>query len=357
MTNSGVCEKRTPLLLEIKYASQQVLLGRHCLKCCFGKEAGGLRDRFGRGIDYLRISITDRCNLRCRYCMPAEGVKKREHRDILSLEEITEIAQEAVALGVRKIRVTGGEPLVRQGVCSLCQKLSAIDGLEDLALTTNGLLLPVLAQELKTAGVGRVNISLDTLDPVKYRYITRGGTLENALAGIRAAWDAELRPVKINTVLAGGFNDDEILALAELTRELPIEVRFIELMPMTGTDVFGPQAYLPCCVVLERLPLLEREEDSGVARRFRLPGAAGTIGLISPLSCGFCGSCNRLRLTADGFLKPCLHSRAEIPVRGLHGAALRKKIREAILQKPAQHGALSPTERSDAGRDMNQIGG
>lgn len=315
-----------------------------------------MRDRFGREIDYLRISVTDLCNLRCAYCMPPEGVRKREHRDILSLEEIAETAQEAAALGVRKIRLTGGEPLVRRGLPALCRALRAIDGVEDLTLTTNGLLLPGMAAELKAAGVDRVNISLDTLDPEKYRTMTRGGRLEDALAGIRAAWEAGLTPLKLNAVLIGGFNDQEIPALAALTREAPVEVRFIELMPMTGA--FGPEAYLPCAAVLERLRDLEPAEgDGGVARRYRLPGAAGTVGLISPLSCDFCGGCNRLRLTADGFLKPCLHSGKELSVRGLHGEALRGRIREAVLEKPARHGPLSAGERSPAGRPMNRIGG
>ena len=311
-----------------------------------------MKDQFGRDIHYLRISVTDRCNLRCRYCTPPGG---SDRRGVLSLEEIVETAREAAALGFRKIRVTGGEPLTRRDIVPLCRALSAIPSVEELALTTNGVLLPQLAAELKSAGVSRVNISLDTLDPEKYRYITGGGSLEEALAGIRAAWEAGLTPLKLNAVLIGGFNDGEITALAALSEHAPVEVRFIELMPMTG--LFGPEAYLPNRAVLERLPLLEAAGTGGTARQYRLPGAAGTVGLISPLSCSFCGGCNRLRLTADGFLKPCLHWEAEYSIRGLHGEALREKIREAVLQKPARHGALSFRDRSHAGRDMNQIGG
>lgn len=312
-----------------------------------------MQDQFGRDIYYLRISVTERCNLRCAYCMPPEGGQEREG---LSFGEIAEIAEQAAALGVRKLRLTGGEPLLRPGLPELCRTLCAIPGIEELALTTNGLLLPRLAPELKAAGVRRVNISLDTLDPDKYRAITRGGSLEQALAGLRAAREAGLSPLKLNTVLIGGFNEDEIPALAALSREEPLEVRFIELMPMTGA--FGPQAYVPCRRVLERLPELEEaEQDGGTARRYRLPGAAGTVGLISPLSCGFCGRCSRLRLTADGFLKPCLHAGTEVPLRGLHGPALRRGIEEAIRKKPAGHGALSPEEPSRAGRSMNEIGG
>lgn len=317
-----------------------------------------MKDTFEREITYLRISLTDLCNLRCTYCMPPEGVAKCEHRAILSLEEIEEIAREAAALGVRKIRLTGGEPLVRRGMTALCRKLRAIPELEELTLTTNGILLPEMAWELKAAGVDRVNVSLDTLDPEKYRYITRTGRLEDALAGIQAAREAELTPLKLNCVLIGGFNDGEIPALASLTLEEPVEVRFIELMPIGNTAGFGPEAYLPCETVLERLPQLEPlPEDGGVAERYRLPGAAGAVGLIRPLSRCFCARCNRIRLTADGRLKPCLHSREEIPIRGLHGEALRRKLEQAILCKPERHGELSARLRSETSRNMNQIGG
>lgn len=317
-----------------------------------------MKDTFEREITYLRISLTDLCNLRCTYCMPPEGVEKREHRQILSLEEIAEIARAAAALGVRKIRLTGGEPLVRRGVTALCRQLREIGELEELTLTTNGILLPGMAAELKAAGVDRVNVSLDTLDPEKYRRITRIGNLEDALAGIQAAREAGLTPLKLNCVLIGGFNDDEIPSLAALTAREPVEVRFIELMPIGDTAGFGPEAYLPCEAVLERLPGLERlPEDGGVAERYRLPGAAGTVGLIRPLSRCFCSRCNRIRLTADGCLKPCLHSREEIPVRGLHGEELRRQLERAIRHKPEQHGELSARLRSEADRNMNQIGG
>jgi len=317
-----------------------------------------VKDAYQREISYLRVSLTDRCNLRCVYCMPPEGVEKRSHSQILSLEEIAEIAREAAALGVRKIRLTGGEPLVRRGILSLCRSLRDIPELRELALTTNGLLLPEMAEDLKSAGVDRVNISLDTLDPKKYRQITRGGSLDAALAGIQAAKAAGLTPLKLNCVLIGGFNDGEIAALAALTEREPVEVRFIELMPIGSAAAFGAEAYLPCETVLERLPGLEPvEQDGGVAERFRLPGAKGTVGLIRPLSRCFCARCDRIRLTADGCLKPCLHSREEIPLRGLHGPALRQRLAEAILHKPEQHGELSAQVRSQAARDMNQIGG
>lgn len=317
-----------------------------------------MKDTWGREITYLRISLTDLCNLRCAYCMPPEGVAKRAHSQILSFEEIEEIAREAVDLGVRKIRLTGGEPLVRRGMLSLCRALRGIPGLRELALTTNGLLLPEMAADLKAAGVDRVNVSLDTLDAEKYRRITRGGSLEAALAGIQAAREAGLTPLKINCVLIGGFNDDEIPALAELTLREAVEVRFIELMPIGSAAAFGADAYLPCEAVLDRLPRLEPAgRAGGVAERFRLPGAAGTVGLIRPLSRCFCGQCDRIRLTADGCLKPCLHSGEEIPLRGLHGPALRRRLEEAVLHKPERHGELSPRTPSRSARGMNRIGG
>ena len=318
-----------------------------------------MTDRFGRTIEYLRISLTDLCNLRCVYCMPAEGVGKLRHGQILSIEEICEIAEAAVALGIRKIRLTGGEPLVRRGVVELVRMLKALPGLQELALTTNGLLLPELAGPLKEAGLDRVNISLDTLDAEKYRRLTRIGSLEQALAGIRAAREAGLSPIKLNAVLIGGVNDDEIPALAELTRTQPIEMRFIELMPIGDAEVFGPEAYLPADEVLRRLPELEPlpAVRGSVARRYRLPGAVGTVGLISPVSCSFCGECNRIRLTADGHMKPCLHAAKEFPLRGLHGEELKEAIRAAVNAKPEAHGTLDAAQRSEAGRNMNEIGG
>ena len=318
-----------------------------------------MKDRYGREISYLRISLTDLCNLRCVYCMPAEGISKLRHRDILSLEEVTEIAGAAVELGIRKIRLTGGEPLVRRGVVELVRKLKALPGLEELALTTNGILLPELARPLKDAGLDRVNISLDTLDAEKYRRLTRLGSLEQALWGIRAAEDAGLSPIKLNAVLIGGVNDDEIPALVALTETKPIELRFIELMPIGDMPDFGPEAYLPAETVLERLPELRPVESprGSVARLYALPGAAGRVGLIRPVSCSFCSECSRIRLTADGYLKPCLHSDKEFPLKGLHGDALREAILAAVSAKPEAHAALSATERSDAGRNMNEIGG
>lgn len=314
-------------------------------------------DQFERTIDYLRISITDLCNFRCMYCMPEEGVEKLCHSDILSFEDILEIARAAAELGIRKIRVTGGEPLVRKGVVSLIRGLAEIPGIEDLAMTTNAVCLAPMAEELKEAGLKRVNISLDTLDEEKFRYITRGGDLRSVLQGIWAAADC-MEQVKINTVLVGGFNVEEIPALANLTREFPLELRFIELMPIGHTVPFGKEAYVSNDIVLTNLPDLEPiKRIEGVAQLYRLPGAKGRIGLISPLSNHFCHDCNRIRLTADGKLKPCLHSKEEISVLGLKGEALKEVLRNAIFKKPARHGTLSYDSRSEAARNMNAIGG
>ena len=314
-----------------------------------------MKDQFEREISYLRISITDLCNLRCRYCMP-DGVCQKDHRDILSFEEIQEITSAAAELGIHKVRITGGEPLVRRGCVELCRMISGIPGIREVDLTTNGILLPRYARDLKEAGVNRVNISLDTMDPEKYAYITGGGSLKDAMDGIQAAFDAGLTPVKVNTVLIGGFNDAEIPAFVEMTRETPVELRFIELMPMGGE--FGKEAYLPGQIVIDRVPELKPlPENGGVARLYRLPGGAGRVGLISPLSRHFCGTCNRLRLTSEGNLKPCLHSGQEISVRSKHGEALKDTLRQAIFHKPQMHGILDADHPSEAGRTMNTIGG
>lgn len=314
-----------------------------------------MRDQFNREISYLRVSITDLCNLRCRYCMP-DGVCQKRHEDILSFEEITEIVSAAAELGIKKVRITGGEPLVRKNCIELCRMVSEIPGIVEVDMTTNGILLGRYAKELKAAGVSRVNISLDTMDPEKYAAITGGGRLQDALEGIHSAFAVGLTPVKLNTVLIGGFNDNEIECFVELTRSAPLELRFIELMPMGGA--FGREAYLSGNTVLERMPELKPMPDSGgVARLYRLPDGLGRVGLISPLSRHFCGSCNRLRLTSEGSLKPCLHSRQEISVRGLHGRELLETLEQAIRNKPQMHGTLDAEHLSEAGRTMNTIGG
>ena len=314
-----------------------------------------MKDAYGRQIDYLRLSVTDLCNYRCQYCMPTGGIAKRPHGDILSVEECVEIARAAVRCGVKKIRLTGGEPLVRRGILDICRGLRAIPGLEELCLTTNGSLLPRLAKPLREAGVDRLNISLDTLRPERFAAMTRLGRLEDALSGIRAAEEAGFSPLKLDTVLIGGFNDDEIGDFIHLTLDHPWEVRFIELMPMGPCAAWDKACFLPGETVPARYPDLEPTAAQGVARRFRLPGAKGTVGLISPLSHDFCGVCRRIRVTADGHLKGCLHSREEIPLRGLHGADLEEAIWQCAAHKPERH-HLSDRP-SDTPRNMNQIGG
>ena len=315
-------------------------------------------DRLGRSITYLRISVTDKCNLRCRYCMPEEGVCKKEHAQMMTEDEIVTAVEAAAELGITKVRVTGGEPLVKKNIVSICRRVAAVEGIREVCLTTNGLLLPELAVPLKEAGVKRINLSLDTLDPRKYAYITRIGRLEQFEAGLRAALKAGFDKVKINAVLIGGFNDDEIEDLAALTRKYPVDMRFIELMPIQEHDEFGESAYVPYSRVLEKLPeAVPAEKDSGVAKLYRLPGAMGNIGLISPISAHFCGECNRLRLTADGKLKPCLHSADEYSIKGLDFEGMKAALEQAIWNKPAWHGDLDAVHRSQAGRNMNQIGG
>ena len=314
-----------------------------------------MKDSYGRTIDYLRLSVTDLCNLRCMYCMPEKGVHKKGHKDILSVEEIEEIVSAAVDLGVTKVRVTGGEPLVRRGIVEICRRIGAIPGVEKLCMTTNGVLLKKYAGELFDAGVTRLNVSLDTLDPEKYTQLTRMGTLEDVLSGIDEAFRVGFDEIKINTVLIGGVNDNEIRDIAALTKDRAIHVRFIELMPIGECADWGPERFISNERVLEVLPGLEEAGVSGVARIYRLPGHRGTVGLISPISSHFCPSCNRIRVTADGRLKPCLHSAEEINLRGLHGEELRDAISRAVYGKPRRHHL--DEEKSKSARNMNEIGG
>lgn len=315
-------------------------------------------DRLGRDITYLRISVTDKCNLRCRYCMPEEGVCKKNHTDMLTEDEIIQAVEVAASLGIRKIRITGGEPLVKKNIVSICRRVAAVEGIEEVCLTTNGILLPQLGKELKAAGVKRINLSLDTLDPDKYAYITRVGQLEAFQAGLKAAFDAGFEKIKVNAVLIGGFNDDEIVTLANLTKQYPLDMRFIELMPILNSDEFGEAAYIPYARVLEKLPeAVAVEADGGVAKLYRLPDAKGNIGLISPISAHFCKECNRLRLTQDGKLKPCLHAEDEYAIKGLDFAGMKAVMEQAIWNKPVWHGDLDALHRSKAGRNMHEIGG
>lgn len=317
-----------------------------------------MEDRLGRKITYLRLSVTDRCNLRCRYCMPENGVCLKEHADMLTEEEMILAVQAAASLGITKLRITGGEPLVKRNILSICRRASEVEGIREVCMTTNGLLLPKLAKPLREAGVKRLNLSLDTLNPQKYRQMTRVGSLEDFQAGFHAALEAGFEKIKINTVLIGGFNDDEIVSLAGLTMKYPVDVRFIEMMPMYDGGDFDEKAFLSDEAVLEALPQAQPvAQDGGVARLYRLPDAQGNIGLIRPVSAHFCAACNRIRLTADGKLKPCLHSGEEYSLKGLTLEQMQAVLKDVIWNKPVWHGDLDSHHRSRAGRNMNQIGG
>lgn len=319
-----------------------------------------MKDRYGRKIEYLRVSVTDRCNLRCRYCMPEEGIiDKKSHYDMLTLEEIYDVVKACASLGINKVRITGGEPLTRKGITGLIEKISKIEGIKDIAMTTNGLLLKNYAKELKEAGLKRVNVSLDTLNEEKYKYITRFGSLKDVLGGMEEGKRVGLLPLKINVVLIGGFNDDEIEDFVKLTLDEDIIVRFIELMPIGQASSWARQNFIPNTIVLEKFKNLQpvpREDKSSPAQYYRLPNAKGMIGLINPISHQFCCNCNRLRLTADGKIKPCLHSNQEIDIKEAikSGESLEKTIIKAIWAKPSEHHL---NDGESIKRDMMRIGG
>lgn len=326
-----------------------------------------MRDTYQRDINYLRVSITDRCNLRCVYCMPAEGVKAIPHDEILRLEEIETLVKAASIIGVKKIRLTGGEPLVRLGLEDLVSSISNIPGIDDITLTTNALLLPGRAAALKEAGIKRVNISLDTLRADRYREITRCGDLATVWTGINAALEAGLHPVKLNTVVMRGFNDDEVVAMARLTLNRPLHVRFIEVMPIGSASSWTNGRFVPTEEVMAQISsklgtLLPAKISSGdgPAKYYKLKDAKGTIGFITSMSEHFCQSCNRLRLTANGALRPCLYDSREVdlktPLRA--GASLNEiadLFMDAIALKPDRHHMLEGWR--DKSRVMSQIGG
>jgi len=342
-------------------------------------------DSFGRRIDYLRISVTDRCNLRCVYCMPEEGVPWKGHEEMLSFEEIERFAAAAVDEGISKIRLTGGEPLVRKGIVEHIARLRALTGIEAIALTTNATLLPRMADDLAAAGLSRVNISIDSLDAEVYERVTRGGHLSDALAGIDAAFAAGMDPVKINVVVVRSLEQD-LVSFARMTIDRPVHIRFIEYMPVggesepaaggacssdTSVQAWTEADHVPSDQVLARLivegaaaglgSLEPVEKDDapggwGPAKYYRFDGALGTLGVISPLSHHFCGECNRLRLTADGKLRTCLFSDDELDARTVLRTGtdedVRALIRAALAAKPESHNMRVGTLRR-----MSQIGG
>lgn len=329
-----------------------------------------LIDAHGRKHDYMRISVTDRCNLRCVYCMGEEGIEQLPHQDILRYEEILKVVRAGAELGISKIRITGGEPLVRKGVVGLVREIADVKGITDLAMTTNGILLPRYAAELKKAGLKRVNISIDSLKPELYHAITRCGELMLALKGIESALEHDLKPVKLNIVLMKGVNDQEVLDFIRLTQKKELHTRFIEYMPIGDHDQSYRDHYLPLSYVTETaekagLPLkpVPVPGGAGPAEAYILPGGKGTVGLIHPISKHFCDSCNRLRLTTDGHLKACLYWQDEMPVRPALGdmKALQDLIREVLSSKPVEHQMASDghcgSVKPGAMRGMSKTGG
>ncbi len=330
------------------------------------KKKDPLKDSFNRRIDYLRVSITDKCNLKCVYCMPSKGLKYFNNADLLTDDEIVRFIQIAHNNGLRKVRITGGEPLVRENIISLVAAIKDI-GIHDLSLTTNGIMLSGLAGELKQAGLDRVNISLDTLDAARYMEITKGGDIDRVHESIRESERVGLTPVKINMVPIRGMNDDEILSFASLTLEKNYHIRFIEFMPATCNGIWSRGRCVSSAEVLEEIsglgPLESFEfRGRGPSRNFRLKGAVGVIGLISPLSDHFCGFCNRLRLTADGKIRPCLFSREEVEIRtpmrsGATDEEINRLFLRAVRVKPQRH---LLNESAGAARHleaMSKIGG
>ncbi|MBM4310716.1 MAG: GTP 3',8-cyclase MoaA [Deltaproteobacteria bacterium] len=324
-------------------------------------------DNYHRHISYLRISLTDRCNLRCIYCMPPEGIGLLDHAEVLRLEEIERIAAAAARLGISRIRITGGEPLVRRGVIDLVRDLMKLPGIEDVSLTTNGILLAEHAAALRSAGMRRINISLDTLDAEKYRRITRGGDIQRVLEGISEARRQGFSPIKVNVVAMRGINDDEIAEFARLTIERPVHIRFIEFMPVGISTEWDQNSFISSSEtrdIISRVGTLypvERCGKSGPAAMYRLEGAAGQLGFISPLSNHFCDTCNRMRLTADGKLRTCLFSDQEIDLKkflrsSVSDQALEEIISEAIKSKPKGHTISEPSFKK-CRRNMSAIGG
>lgn len=336
-------------------------------------------DCYERKIDYLRVSVTDRCDLRCIYCMPIEGVKLVKYGDILRYEEIVKIVQIAAEIGIRKIRLTGGESLVRKNLPRLVAELSSIPQIEEISMTTNGMTLAQHAQNLANSGLDRVNISLDTMKPERFKTITRFGNLSDVWQGIHAAEDAGLTPIKLNVIPMRGINDDEIADFVMLTMSHPWSVRFIELMKFPYNQAMQDRYFISAEEILEKLsslgiPALRQAAPqksfpgNGPARHYKLPGAIGEIGIISPVTQHFCHSCNRLRLTADGKLRPCLLSDKEFDLRsvlrnGTSDDQLRNILHDVIRSKPeSQETEKQENEKignsdKDQKRAMSQIGG
>ncbi|ABC76030.1 molybdenum cofactor biosynthesis protein A [Syntrophus aciditrophicus SB] len=324
-------------------------------------------DTYNRNINYLRISVTDRCNLRCRYCMPEEGISKLDHREILSLEDIVRSVKVAAGVGIRKIRLTGGEPLVRKDIARLIGFISEVPEIDDIAMTTNGVLFADMAEQLKAAGLDRVNFSMDTMVSEKFRYISRRDHLADVRKAIFKALELGLEPVKINTVVIRGFNDDELLDFADLAFDFPLHIRFIEFMPIGDLLFWKKDRMITSEQIKEKieqryeLTPTKLVKGSGPARYFKLAGGRGTIGFITPMSHKFCSECNRLRMTADGKLRGCLYDKREIDLKKALQSKpsdedLKQLFIEAILLKPYEH-HMDAGWGKDNPRKMSQIGG
>lgn len=299
-----------------------------------------MKDTYNREINYLRISVTDLCNFNCEYCMPKE-IEKKKHSEILRIEEIENICKIASKLGISKVRLTGGEPLVRKGILDLIHRIKNINGIKEIALTTNGSRLTNMAKDLRSAGLDRINLSLDSLDEANFERITRGHKLSDVKEGLYAAMEAGFEEIKINTVIINNINDHEIGDFINLTKENH-HVRFIELMPIGKSAPFAKEHFLSAQEILSRFPELELQENSDLsspAKYYKMPGYKFSVGLIRPISCNFCSNCNRLRLTADGKLKPCLHSDMEIDIKEIanNDVLLEQSLIKAISCKPKEH--------------------
>lgn len=341
-------------------------LGNH--KGCPYQNHMPITDSYNRKIEYLRISLTDRCNMRCTYCMPPEGVNLIPHYEVLHYGEIREIVRAGAALGISSVRLTGGEPTIRKDVQRLIAMLKEVDGIEEVTMTTNALLLPKYAEELKEAGLDRVNISLDSLRPERFSEITRGADLKAVLEGVKAALEWDLSPVKLNMVVIPGFNEDEVEDMARLSIDRPLHVRYIEFMPIGDLRLHKEKKFIKAAELIERLKkvfeleTVEKGAGMGPAKTFKIKGAKGTLGFIASMSDHFCGSCNRLRLSSDGWLRSCLFNEKlgvdmKTPIR--EGASL-EELKELFMKaagiKPEGH-ELDRRVELDFERTMSQIGG
>lgn len=331
-----------------------------------GSDRGGgrVKDQHGRSIEYLRISVTDRCNFRCVYCMPEQGMEWLPKRDILSYEEITAIVRELAPLGLRRLRITGGEPTIRPDLAQLLAMLRAVDGIEDIALSTNGVKLPAMARDLKAAGLDRVNISADSLQPARIAKIARRSLGFEPETALVAALDAGLEPVKLNVVVMRGINDDEVTDFARLTQRYPVHVRFIELMPVGEMAHLTDEHVVPSDEILARIGSLGAlavsdgpARGNGPATYHQLAGALGTVGVITPMTHTYCGTCNRVRLTADGRLRTCLYGDHEVDLREplRSGEPLAPLFVQALREKPLEHNLLQL--KVGGLKALSQVGG